>query len=754
MRQQSNDLPALNNETEIPIQDEESISLGQIFHVFWLHRWVFSIVSLFVIVLGVLILLQQIPRFTAEAKLLVGTAKAKVVDIEAVLSEDMNSVSAINTETEVLTSRELAKKVIAKLNLLDSEEFNPVKKQESFFSFLNPSAWLSDETKESLGITAIPETLSKEESQDKLLAGVTNAYLAKLKIAPIKSSQVIKVTFESTDAKAAAKIANAHADAYILDQLDAKFEATQKATSWLNGQLSELRAKVAASEGAVEAYRAAHHLTRGTAEVGLQREQLSEINSQLIIAKAERAQASARLAQVQRLLKTGDGVDSAAEVLSSPLIQQLREQESMLERKASEMSVEFGEKHPQMIRVQAEIQELDRKIKSEIRKIAAGLENELSIASSREQSLESSLRGVERTSNSSGNEEVQLRALEREAAANKLLFENFLTRFKETSSTQGMEEADARIISKAEVPGSASFPKKQMMLAVIVAAALFIASAIVFLLEMLNPGLRSPEEVETFLKQPTLGLIPSTSDKAINPIDYILEKPNSQIAEAINSLRISLTLSDVDNPIKTVMITSSVPEEGKSTLALALARSAANSGQKVLIIDADLRRPSFEKKLGLKEKSAKGLTDLIMSKENNLAEFIVKDEKTGLFIMLKGQTKVVSSTDILVSDRMKSLVNVLKKEFDLVIFDTPPVMAVSDARALAPLVDKTIFVAQWDKTPKKVIKAGIAQMVTAQPNLAGVVLQQVNLKRYGNYGYGGDSGYYYHYGKYGKYYSN
>jgi capsular exopolysaccharide synthesis family protein len=752
MKQQSNDLLVLNHESETVIQPENTVSLSQIFHVFWLHRWVFSIVSLFIVTLGVLMLLQLVPRFTAEAKLLIGIPPSKVVNIQSV-TDDKNTASAINDEIEVLTSRELAKKVIAKLNLLDSEEFNPSSKKTSFFSFLNPREWLPDEI---LGSPPEKQETSKEEAQAQLLASVTNAYLSGLKVSAIRGSQVIQITYESTNPKLAAKITNAHADSYITNQLDAKFEATQKATSWLNEQLAELRSKVQDSEKAVETYRATHNLTRGTSDTGLQREQLSEVNSQLIIARAERAQVAARLAQIQHLLKSGSNVDTAAEVVSSPIVQGLREHEFELARKASEMSVEYGEKHPQMIRIQAEIQEIHNKITLEIRKVAAGIENELSIATSREQSLQSSLRSVTASTSSSSKDEVQLRALEREAAANKLLFENFLTRSKETSSTQGTEEANARIISKAEIPGSASYPKKQMMFAVIVVAALFIASAIVFLLEMLNPGLRSPEEVERFLKLPTLGLIPSLVDKNRDPIDYILDKPQSQLAEAINSLRISLALSDVDNPVKTVMITSSVPEEGKSTLALALARSAANSGQKVLIIDADLRRPSLEKKLGLKDKTKahQGLSDLLLSKENKVLDFVFKDEKTSLMIMPKGQTRVVSSVDILTSDRMKSLLEAFRKEFDFVIIDTPPVMAVADARALAPLVDKTVFIIQWDKTPKKVIKAGLQQMITAQPNVAGIVLQQVNLKRYGSYGYGGESGYYYHYGKYGQYYSN
>jgi exopolysaccharide transport family protein len=750
---QSNYSPLSNAEIEPVTQQEDSISLSQILHIFWLRRKVFLLVSFFIIAFATVALLQIVPRFTAVAKLLLGTPKAQIVNVDAVLSGDISNDSAIKSEIEILASRELAKKVITKLKLADIEEFNPLPKKETgFFSGLNPGTWLSDEFKESFGLKNPPqqETL-KEEQQNRLLAGITDAYLAKLKTAPVRGTQVITVSFESIDPKLAAQIVNAHADTYIMDRLEAKFEATRKATTWLNNQLADLRSKVESSEKAVESYRSSHHLSRGNAETGLLREQLSEVNGQLIIARASKAEAAARLAQVQRLLNRGSDIESASEVLSSGLIQGLREQESILTRKISEMSVEYGAKHPQMIRAFAEKEDLQNRIKSEIKKIAAALENELSVASSREASLESSLRNTEIKSGSSGQEEVQLRILEREANANKVLFETFLNRFKETSSTQGMEEADARVISNAEIPTGASFPNKRSMMMIIVLAALFIASAVIFLLEMLNPGLRTPEEVEAFIDLPTLGLMPSL-DKKLNAVDYILEKPHSHLSEAINSLRISLMLSNVDEPVKTVLITSSIPGEGKTTLALCLARSAANSGQRVIIIDTDLRRPSIEKKLGVSVKD-KGLVDLLMSKETNITDYVFKDEKSSLLIMSKGKTEIVSSTDILTSHRMEALINAMKKQFDLIVFDSPPVMAVADARALAPLVDKTVFVVHWDKTPRKVIRAGIQQMKTSAPNIAGVVLQQINLNQYGNHGYG-DSGYNYYYGKYGKYYTN
>lgn len=729
-------------------QDEETLSISHILHVFWLRRQMFIAVFVSVFIAGAIVLFQLTPKYTAEAKILVGAAKAQVVDVKAVLSGDMSTDDAVKSEVEILTSRSLAKKVIAKLNLLDRAEFNPALKEKSFLSNLNPVNWIPDEFKEALGTHSEP--LTEEEAEERRLAKATDIYLEKLTATPVRGSQVILITFKSTDPKLAAKIANTHADIYIVDQLEAKFEATEKATAWLNDQLTELRIKVADSEKAVEIYRSTHNLSRGAQGEGLLQGQLSEINSQLIIAKAARAEASARLSQVENLLRNGGDIETAHEVLSSSLIQSLRQQEAELKRKISEMAVEFGPKHPKMIRIQAEIADLQANIQAEIKKIAAGLRNELNIASSREQSLQSSLNSIEFKSGSSQKDEVALRALEREANANKILFETFLNRFKETSTTQGMAEADARVISAAEIPQQASSPKKTLILIVIFTMAGVISSAVIFMLEMLNPGLRSPEEVESHLGLPTIGLIPVMNGQ--DAIDYILTKPHSSLAEAINSLRVSIKLSSPDKEVKSVMITSSVPSEGKSTLALCLARGAVQSGQKVIIVDADLRRPSIEKKLGLLTKS-KGLTDLIMSGEKNIADFMFKDEKSDLYIMPKGHADHVNSTELFNSHRMRNLINAMEEKFDLVIFDLPPVMAVADARILASLMDKTIYVVNWDKTPRKVIKAGLQQMFSANANIAGIALQQVNLKQYGNFSYSG-SGHFYHYGKYGQYYSN
>ena len=258
--------PTLLSNNEPSVQNEESISLGNIFHAFWLHRWVFFLVVVFVSIVGASLVFKLIPRYTSETKVLVGTPKSQVVDVKAVLSGDMTTESAIKSEAEVMLSRGLIRKVIIKLDLLNLVEFNLAlkPKEESFFAVLNPKNWLSDSIKNTLGLIEKPDVLSNEEKQERLLSLATDIYSSKLKVAPIRGSQVITVTFESLDPKLAAKIANAHADSYIIGQLEAKFEATEKASSWLNTQLTDLRTKVAGSEKAVEIYRTEHGLARGS----------------------------------------------------------------------------------------------------------------------------------------------------------------------------------------------------------------------------------------------------------------------------------------------------------------------------------------------------------------------------------------------------------------------------------------------------------------------------------------------------------
>jgi len=748
--------------------NEQKLPLLDYLQLLWFRRKLIIAITLFVAVVSYIQVNEIKNVYTATSTMVIGLPESQVVNIQEVLSRG-NSLGDVASEIEVLRSRVLAAKVIERLDLLNHPEFNPSLREPEtslfdFLKYLNPKTWIPASWKKTLKEAMGKETMrvvpaaaapaseqdAEEQKRNRRIATATNILISKLNVKAVDWGKVINITFSSLDPKTAARVANDFPEAYIVDQLEAKFEATEKANAWLTEQLEELETMVVDSERAVEFYRDEYGLAEGSGNTLLDT-QVSELSSQLIIARSELAEVNARLNQLRRLLESGgQGAETAAEVMSSALVQQLRTQEAQALSRQSELSVELGPKHPRMLQVSAEIIEIRERIRDEVQRIAIGLEQEAEFARTRVASLGTNLRAARGETSAQNKESIQLRALEREAAANRTLYQTFLNRFKETSSTQGLESSDARIISAAEVPGWPSSPNRKKLLTQYILLGFFGACGLVLALQMLNPGMMTPEQVQQVLKEYVIGLIPISPNKAA-PHDYVLEKPNSGLVEAINSLKFGLSLSDPDHPVKAIQVTSSVPEEGKTTLAIALARVMSASGQKVVLIDGDLRRSSIGKKLNMPEKH-KGLSDLVLAGDEPLAEFLLRDEIGNVDVMPAGTAKYANATDIFSSHRMKEIVAMLKSIYDLIIIDTPPVMAVADARIIGRIVDKTLFVVRWDKTPRKVARAAAEQLHRAEVDIAGVVLQQVDLDRYGRMGYG-DSGYYYHYGRYGKYYS-
>lgn len=441
---------------------------------------------------------------------------------------------------------------------------------------------------------------------------------------------------------------------------------------------------------------------------------------------------------------------SAAEVLSSPLIQRLRDQEAQVIRKVSELDSRYGERHPKMIKAKAELKDLRKSIEREVQKIAQSLKNEMVVAKARENTLRSNLNQLEGKQGQQNQASIKLNELEREAKASRLLYENFLNRFKETTEQQNLQQADARIISKADVPVMASFPKKKMIVAAAFGVALFLSIILVFLLERLDNSFRSSDQLEAYTGHPAIGMIPLVTGNLINRKivgRYPVEKPASTISEAVRTLRTSMLLSDVDNPPKVVGVTSTVPSEGKSTVSLWLAEVCAMSGQKVLIIDCDLRRPSVHRTLEMPNDYT--LVE-ILAEECTLKEAIQKDTKSGMHV-ITGKVTQANALDLLSSAHMTKTLDELRKHFDMIILDCPPILAVSDAKIVGQLADKMLYGVKWDSTPRGLVQAGLRAAAEAKIDLAGVVMTQVNVKKHARYGYG-DYGYYY--GKYKDYYTS
>ena len=733
----------------------EEIDLRELFRKLWRRKSLIIGTAVFFTILAIGVLFQLTPRYSTKALILIGSSQNKVVNLEAVLSGLSGDAETIQSEIEVLKSRQLIEKLVKKLKLNRFSEFNDALRPKGFVSqilseYLDIKQYIPIEWLDAIKGTKKSIQFSQSELEAQKLVQLVDTLLeSKLAISQKGRSRVIVVKTTSENPRLAAKIANTLSELYIFEQLEAKFEATRRATGWLEGRVSKLRAKVKETERAVEYYRKKSGLISG--QLGnITAQQTSELNTQLILARTARVEANARLRQVQIMVSSRGGVESAAEVLESVLIGRLREQEAEVQRRAAEFAEEYGSRHPKIISVKAEARNLKRKIGVEVNKIIRGLENEVEIAKARETSLQKSFDGLKLKVSSSNRAEIRLRSLQREADANRVLLKIFLTRFKETSAQEdiGIQDADARIISKAAISILPSFPKKKLIVAMVFVGATFLGILLAFTIEQLDRGFRSGEQIESATGISVLGMVPTLSGLTKigkTPANYIIEKPTSAFGEAIRSLHTSLRLSNLDDPPKSILITSCLPAEGKTSISICLARMLASAGHKVIALDVDLRRPSFS---DIFKDDGPGLVEYLTTSDLDLKDLIHIDHESGAHVLLAGATSR-NPPDILGSQKMTRLLRSLEKQYEYVVLDSPPVLAVSDARILSGQVHATLFVVRWADTPREIVVQGLKQILTSGGNLAGIVLSQVNAKKHARYGYG-DSGYYY--GRIKKYY--
>ena len=726
----------------------------------WLHkRLIFT--TIFLGTLAAAIAVSQVtPLYSASTKVIIGIPKVSVPGIAEILRGLRIGRPAVESEKEVLTSQTLIAKVVDRLNLVSEAEFNPELRPpslslNSLIGSIDPWMLVPADWRTAVLGTAKspPPPPSREEIEQEARRTVRDGVQSVVSVEIVGRSRVLEVTATSEDPELAAAIANTLSELYLVDQLEAKFEATRRAADWLNERVAELRGQVEASERAVEDYRRRHGLIQGK-DTTVTEQQITEINTQLILARTKTAEAGARLRQIRSLVRSEDGVDSAAEVLASPLIQRLRERETDVARRAAEMATEYGARHPKMINIRAELADVRSKIEAEVRKIVRGLRNELEVAQTRERTLERNLEILKVEATKGGAAQGQLRVLEREAAANRALFDTLLARYKEAGQQEGIQHADARIISRAEVPRSPSSPRTTLIVGVALAVSAFLGVLLVFLLEILDRGFRSSEQIEEMTGVGTLSLIPMLTKRRRKrlPFDrYVIERPASSFAEALRTLHTGVLLSSADAESKSVLISSSLPSEGKTTISIALASLVARSGRTVLLVDADLRRGQVAETLDLRR--GPGLIEILSTPDASLEDVIQRDPDSGLHVLTAGVRSASSSTDLLGTAPMAELMSALRHAYDLIVIDSPPVHLVSDARILSTMADRTVYVVRWEKSRRDIVRLGLRQLMEAGADVAGVALNMVNVRKNARYGYA-DSGYYYgSSGEYRSYYT-
>jgi capsular exopolysaccharide synthesis family protein len=693
-----------------------------------------------VITLTIIYLLQTTPLYTARAVVLLDQRQNKVLDVSAVIAGLPSDPTTIQNQVEILRSRNLAGRVADKLHFDDNPEFGggPLgKPHHTFLHWLNPLAWV--------GASAPLPT--EEEMRVERRNNEIDSVLGAESVTVDGDSTAISIDVVSGSPNEAALLANAIADAYVEDQLNAKYEATQKTSQWLADRLQQLSGQVQAAEAAVQQYKADHNINETATGTSVVQDQLGQLNGQLVLARSDLAEQEAKYGRVVALQRTGHA-DNVSQVVASPLIEQLRAQETDLLRQEAELNSKYGPKHPRILDLEAQKQNLLAKINDEVQRVVQTVGNDVAVARAHVASLQSSLDQLEGATSDQNRAEVKLKQLESSATSTRSLYEAFLSRFKEAQGQEGITTPDARVISRAVVPGSPSYPNKQYTLGIAIPAGIFLGILLAMVAERLDAGFRTNLQLERMTGLPVLSALPEMTALEVGerPADLIFSKPLGGYAEAVRGLRLGLAQSNVDQKVKTLLVTSSVPEEGKSTVSLSIARMAAKSGQSAVVVDADLRHPSIAKALGI-EKIDNGIIE-VLTGDAKLEDALVKDPKSAVQI-LASTKPAVNPPDLLGSETMSKLIARLTEKYDLVVIDSAPLLPVHDARVLAPLVNSVLLVVRWEKTPREAVLVSARTLAESPTHVAGVVLTRADSSRYKYYAYG-----YQDYSSYHKYYND
>ena len=677
----------------------------------------FSAVLLGVVAAAIVATCLTAPKYTATAGVLLDPRKRAVTGIQDVLSDLPADTSVVDTEVEILKSRALAERVVATLKLDRDPEFN------ADIRAPGPHG-------------RAPAALDARELQARHEKVVENV-LSRLKVVRSGLTYLIEVSFKSRSAAKAAQIANAFTDGYVLEQLEAKSAATRQANSWLSSQLDELRDRLLHAEEAVEQYKVANGLMSAAGNT-LTEQEISNLDQQLAAVKLQQAESEARLTTARRQMAHGSKGDDLGEALDSHTISELRQQRAQVSGVLARLESRYGPRHPEVLKAQQQLADVDAQIHAEIRRIVSNLEVQAQVQRQRTASLESSLAESRHTLAANDRASVGLHELERNAQSVRALYETLLNRFKQTGAQEDIQQPDARVVWRAQIPTKPSAPVLALNIALGLMLGLGAGVGAVAAREALDTGVSTAEELEAALELPYLAGIPSLPRALNSPAEYVIEKPLSAFAEAFRALRASLQLSRLGAQVKVIAITSAMSGEGKTTASVCLARVMAMAGDSVILVDCDLRERSVSRVIGA-EAAKCGLLE-VLAGTAALAAAVRVDKRTGAHYLPLAQT-ADAPQDVFGSAAMDQLLEALRAMYDVVVLDTAPVLPLADTRVIAAKADVVALLVRWRKTPRKTAIAGLKLLQAGEACVGGAAIARINTRRQARYG-DGDPGCY------------
>ena len=740
--------------------DDDTVDVLAVLGVLRRRKWFILTVGIAGALVGVLFGLQVPAEYAAQATVVVEPREEPLAESGAGAEGYAKDPAAFNTQQQVIQSRGHAARVMEDLGLFDDPEFNAslrVSDDEGFslsgaveqlFAAI-PKSWL---VATGLADGVEPEETEAAASPELVRQRAVDAFLNRLEVGSELGTWVLTIDFTSGDPDKAARIASHIADLYIQSQIDAKSENISDTARWLREQIQVLRQEVRTAEAAVERFKAENDLL-DVNDVALSEQELSDINRELITARAELAAHRAKLQEVEDLRGRGQ-LDAVGEVVASPVIMGLRNQETELMRKEAELGQEYGARHPviqQLVREQANVA---AKVQQEIARTVRALQSDAQVARARVGALEDEIAASKTASTGDRATEVALRELEREADAARSLYETLLQNLAQVGAQQDFVRPDVRVLSLAKTPEQPSSPGLTLFAGAGFTVSLVFGGLIALLRERLDHGLRGARQARAALALPVLALVPKLGRiKGYHkPHRYLAAKPMSVYCEAIRSVYTALRLGEEDGRSPTVvLITSALPREGKTTFAVSLAAFAACTGHRTLLVDFDLRHQRVAEELGL---PAIGVLDDSRPQARTLRDMVQRDSETGVDVLLITGHPTEPTSFFDRPERIADLLAEVGQDYELVILDSAPAIVASETRVAALHADKVIYAVRWGETPEVIARDGLQALKEAGANVVGTVITMVDLRKHAQYGYEDVAHYYGKYGDSGKYYSS
>ena len=693
------------------------------------RRWTVGTVFVATVLVATVYAFTATPIFEARVRLHIEVDNPNILQFQQVLEERTALDDYYTTQHQLMASRSLARRTLDTLGLWEDPTFLGVAADDAFSvrrSLGDAVAWVGQSTGLLAAAPEAPDAWLGSDAETFAQSDAIDTFLNGFQSAPVRNSRLVDVTFRSPDPRLATRLINAHASSYIDQNLEFRFLASQDASEWLGEQLAEQRQLVEASEAALNAYRQQHDAISLVERQDIVVQRLAELNAAVTRAKTHLIGKEAEYRQLEAIQHDPAALDALPAIVSHAYIQEVRVELANLQTQRAEQAENLGDRHPDMIKIQSAIRVAEARLETEIAKVVQSVRNEFLMAEAEEESLARELDRQKVEALDMNEMGIGYGVLLREAESNRAIYDSLLQRANETGVSAELRSSNVRVVDEAEVPAGPVSPRRALILLIALLGGSMGGVGLAFFFEYLDDRIKTPEDLKEHLGLPSLGLVPAVPAKTLKTVHMPLINNGvpANFSEAFRTLRTSVVFSTADDK-STFVVTSTGPGEGKSVVTSNLGIGLAQAKQRVLVIDADMRRPSMHELFGLDQEP--GLSNLLVGDAKS-ADVLRKTSVPGLWVLCAGKIPP-NPSELLSSEKFKAFLDSLPEHFDWVLIDSPPVMAVTDASIVANAASGVIFVVGSDMTSRRTAKQALDQLEAANVWFVGGVLNRVDLER-------------------------